>query len=275
MTIKVRLSITEGPEAGHELELIDGRLRLGRSKADFLLSDKKVSGSHCEFYVENSQLYLEDLGSTNGTFVGSEKINTPIILENLDVVTIGLSKIKISIVESLEDFKENNQFKSAARTPTSAESAAQPQDVLPPEEAEYHTTGIHRIENMINDEMEAFSKWDHPQTEETGDSKFVPKIQVVLVARKAPEGVTQINCSAESTTIGRKGVDVRLNDLDLSRKHAAIEILGGKTAYVRDLASTNGTYLNGNKIEHQEINSGDLIQIGQSVFEVQIQQVKS
>jgi pSer/pThr/pTyr-binding forkhead associated (FHA) protein len=96
-------------------------------------------------------------------------------------------------------------------------------------------------------------------------------VKVILKIRKAPGDLSEIVCTQPVTSIGRKDVDVRINDLDLSRKHCAIEIMAGTQVMIRDLGSTNGTYLNGKKISTQEVKNGDLIQIGQSLLEVLIQ----
>lgn len=283
MSVKVSITVTEGPNKGLTQELEKDELVIGRSKGDIRLKDRKVSGSHCRIFIEGSEVFAEDLGSTNGTFLGSERLSSKTPLSNLDTLTVGLSRISIAIVEDVQEFKEANTPKLEAEAPKE-EQAAEPagnqegaEPDLPGEDAIYRTTGVRRIENLIDDEMEAFSKWDHPASAEeqpTGSSKSVPKIRVLLLARRAQEGVTQLACTAASTTIGRKGVDVRLNDLDLSRKHCAVEIVGGSKAYLRDLASTNGTYVNGQRVTYHELKAGDLVQIGQSVFEVQIQEVK-
>lgn len=295
MAVKVSLTVSEGPDKGASIEFSSGKVVLGRAKGEFPLSDKKVSGRHCQVEIKDDQVFVEDLNSTNGTFLAAKRVDEAVELQNLDVITIGLSRISVSIVEELEDFRransiEENNFQVDSNTQaegsvaenvetqvphTIAHEAPKPNDTdLPEEGAEYRTTGVQRIEGLIKDEMDAFSKWDDAGLKDTADQKFVPKIEVVLVARKAPEGVTQINCSEEKTTLGRKGVDVRLNDLDLSRSHASIEIVNKTKAYIRDLASTNGTYVNGNKVSFQELRNGDLIQVGQSVFEVHIRQVE-
>jgi pSer/pThr/pTyr-binding forkhead associated (FHA) protein len=48
-------------------------------------------------------------------------------------------------------------------------------------------------------------------------------------------------------TIGRSDADVTLNDSEVSRHHAQIE-LKGNAVFLRDLKSTNGTYVNEQRI---------------------------
>jgi two-component system cell cycle response regulator len=67
-------------------------------------------------------------------------------------------------------------------------------------------------------------------------------------------------------TLGRVGeVDIPINDLGISRKHC--EILFHKDqAVLRDLGSTNGTFLNGKRVTEAELREGDKIQISSSTI---------
>ena len=63
--------------------------------------------------------------------------------------------------------------------------------------------------------------------------------------------------------IGRDGVDIPLQDKKASRKHAEIGLYGTGAFFVRDLASTNGTRLNGKRIaEKADLKPHDTIEIG-------------
>ena len=68
---------------------------------------------------------------------------------------------------------------------------------------------------------------------------------------------------ASPLTIGRApDVDLILTDPEVSRRHARLET-HGKYVYVRDLGSSNGTFLNGRRITSAiEIRPGDEIDIG-------------
>ena len=72
-----------------------------------------------------------------------------------------------------------------------------------------------------------------------------------------------------SITIGRRGCDINLDDPEISRQHASIDIHGTK-ATLRDLGSTNGTYIQGQRIEegHLEDNSEFRVGTHQLVFRV-------
>jgi len=63
--------------------------------------------------------------------------------------------------------------------------------------------------------------------------------------------------------IGRQGSDVELDDSKVSRKHAELGLYGPDAWVLRDLASTNGTSLNGRRIDDRvKLNHWDLIRIG-------------
>lgn len=60
--------------AGRELVLNAGVNSVGREGTDVLLPDPTVSRRHAQVTVEGGQLIVEDLGSTNGTFVGGRPV---------------------------------------------------------------------------------------------------------------------------------------------------------------------------------------------------------
>jgi len=74
--------------------------------------------------------------------------------------------------------------------------------------------------------------------------------------------------SAEETLIGRNPTtDITLLDENISREHSIIlfdEETGGYT--IEDLQSTNGTKVNGKGVRSHELEHGDEIQIGHTVF---------
>jgi predicted Zn finger-like uncharacterized protein len=67
------------------------------------------------------------------------------------------------------------------------------------------------------------------------------------------------------TTIGRAGADINIEDPEASRQHASLEILGDH-AILRDLGSTNGTYVEADRIEQQVLNNQMEFRIGSHVL---------
>jgi len=285
MSVQVNITISDGPDKGKTYDFNEGEAVFGRSKADVKINDTKISGRHAKIVIDpEGSVFIEDLNSTNGTYIGGRKIQGREPLQNLDEVVMGLSKLSVAIVEKLEEFKRDNvpcqetipfgespplvegsQTRDMPRT-----SMAEPSIKLPSDSEFYTESAIHRIDELIQQEMKTFSRWDHPAVIEESESKVV-KVKVTLRIKQGPDGTAEIVCSKPVSTLGRKDVDFRINDPDCSRKHCALEILNGEKVFARDLASTNGTHINGKKITYEELKTGDFLQIGQTVFEVTVE----
>ncbi|MCU1344283.1 MAG: putative signal transduction protein [Acidimicrobiia bacterium] len=84
----------------------------------------------------------------------------------------------------------------------------------------------------------------------------------VLVVRNGPEAGLKVPLVKPVTRAGRHPKsELFLDDITVSRRHAEIERTGDSYVLV-DVGSLNGTYLNRQRIERQEIHSGDELQIG-------------
>jgi len=86
-----------------------------------------------------------------------------------------------------------------------------------------------------------------------------------------PEGKTKrVPITHARTLIGRlDDCQLRIPSVRVSRHHCEIVHDQG-TLTLRDLGSSNGTYLNQSKITESELSAGDLIAVGSLVFLVQI-----
>jgi predicted Zn finger-like uncharacterized protein len=67
------------------------------------------------------------------------------------------------------------------------------------------------------------------------------------------------------TLLGRSGADINLDDPEASRQHAAVDVLGDH-AIVRDLGSTNGTFVELERIEQKVLNNHSEFRIGSHVL---------
>jgi len=71
--------------------------------------------------------------------------------------------------------------------------------------------------------------------------------------------------SKTRTVIGRSGADINLDDPEASRQHAAVEIVGD-VAVLRDLGSTNGTWIEIDRIEQHQLGNQQEFRIGSHVL---------
>lgn len=73
-----RLAVTAGPLNGTTLTLADSAILVGRAAAcTLVLDDDFSSNRHARIFPSNGQWFVEDLGSTNGTYLGDARVNGP------------------------------------------------------------------------------------------------------------------------------------------------------------------------------------------------------
>jgi pSer/pThr/pTyr-binding forkhead associated (FHA) protein len=81
--------------------LVNGTSKtIGRAPAaDFLVDAALVSRLHCRITADHEQLNIEDLASTNGTFVNGRRVDTG-RLANGDRLTIGRVELTVELVHN-------------------------------------------------------------------------------------------------------------------------------------------------------------------------------
>lgn len=101
------LRFISGKYQGGEFPLPDnGEIVIGRSsELDMVLVEDMVSRRHAKITVTNGQIFIQDLGSTNGSFVNGEKIKRARLTEG-DRILIGTSIIKVVATEGPTSLRE-------------------------------------------------------------------------------------------------------------------------------------------------------------------------
>lgn len=83
------LVVERGPRTGMTYRLRPGNTTVGRHpESDIFLNDVTVSRHHCRFQLSDEKLTVEDSGSTNGTYVNDERVDS-IELSPGDEVLVG------------------------------------------------------------------------------------------------------------------------------------------------------------------------------------------
>jgi len=73
-----RLLVTGGSLTGTSIGLADQQITIGRANdATLVLSDDYASSRHARLFPQNGQWIVEDLGSTNGTYLDRQKVTQP------------------------------------------------------------------------------------------------------------------------------------------------------------------------------------------------------
>lgn len=190
------------------VELNRSRVTIGRDKSNSLvLTDEGISGFHAEIHMDEGNIFIMDLGSTNGTKVNGEKITTRLPVKVWDVIEF--DKVKLEIVDPTK------------RRPTVEREAVKKS----------------ALENA----------WALQGISGTMAGKNFPISKAMIV--------------------GREDCDIIIDNAMISSRHAKLE-LDDQILNVKDLGSTNGTFVNGKQITEAILKAGDEIKFDKMVFTV-------
>ncbi|WP_136517658.1 MULTISPECIES: FHA domain-containing protein FhaB/FipA [Cellulomonas] len=91
-----RLVVTEGPLRGTTLPLGSSAVLIGRAPSCTLVLDDDYSSSrHARLFPQDDQWFVEDLGSTNGTYVGDQRVEQPTPVPTGTPVRVGQSVLEL------------------------------------------------------------------------------------------------------------------------------------------------------------------------------------
>lgn len=114
----------------------------------------------------------------------------------------------------------------------------------------------------------------------TGDTKVFDKLESVnlpqyfgqqrrqafLTVINGLDAGLKVECTMSRINIGRRNTnELPLTDMNTSRLHAYI-VYEDDNYVIHDAKSLNGTYVDGNRITHKQLNSGDRIKVGNTVI---------
>lgn len=91
------LAITDGPNAATIFRIEKPRVTIGRSDADIVLDDAETSREHAAVEIRGPNAYVEDLGSTNGTFVDGERIGGRVEISNQQEFVVGMTTLMLIV----------------------------------------------------------------------------------------------------------------------------------------------------------------------------------
>jgi predicted component of type VI protein secretion system len=90
--------VRSGARSGERIELV-GELVVGRENADLTVADEEVSRRHLAMRPHEDGVELEDLGSTNGTFVDGARLAAVVVVSSGARVVLGETELEIEIEE--------------------------------------------------------------------------------------------------------------------------------------------------------------------------------
>ena len=94
--MKIKLEVLSGPTDG-EIYHFNKSLGIGRDKTNELALpwDRFISRRHAKLLVAEPECFLEDLDSTNGTFINGDRLKGRIVLSNGQIFKVGRTWLQI------------------------------------------------------------------------------------------------------------------------------------------------------------------------------------
>ena len=87
-----------GEETARVFQILGVERLVGRDTSnDLVLEDGEVSGMHLKVVSREDQFFVEDLASTNGTFVNGRQIQGRIVLRDGDLIKLGQTILKFVV----------------------------------------------------------------------------------------------------------------------------------------------------------------------------------
>jgi pSer/pThr/pTyr-binding forkhead associated (FHA) protein/ribosomal protein S27AE len=125
-------------------------------------------------------------------------------------------------------------------------------------------------ETVVISPMPSFARADAPNVqskalEVTENPDLPPGVEVSLTVTTGAEINKTFTMSKARAVIGRKGADFALNDPEISRHHCLVEVREG-FVNLKDLDSTNGTFLEEERIRAAVLQHGSEFRVGSSTI---------
>ncbi len=228
---------------------------------DLRINATSLSRQHARFQRSGSRIMLEDLGSTNGTYVNDQRILQPTRVGQGDLIRFGNQRYKLidlcrdpevdapaALAEALARYDDYGDHTSN-RTMQYSHFAQSMGVLSPPAEV--------ASEPLMKMVLASLGKASF-------DSKCVPAVFIIkntnrkgaLIQLKLPRG------GASEWAIGRSSLaDVVLDDPTVSSLHSIISLRDNRW-HITNNSSTNGIKINRRRVETSEFNHCDLVSIG-------------
>ncbi len=92
-----KLTVLEPAAIAGQVYPLGDELTVGRAAGcQITLDDNYASQVHARLFTRDGQLFVEDLGSTNGTYLNRRKVSAPMVVSRGDQVQIGSTIMEVS-----------------------------------------------------------------------------------------------------------------------------------------------------------------------------------
>jgi predicted component of type VI protein secretion system len=143
MAVQFQFVMRSGPTPGATYSLEGDQIVIGRDSANggVVINDSEISRKHARLTFQGGKYVLDDLGSTNGTFVNGQRLAGPVVLRSGDVVSLGEQIVLMFEVLSADAGATVIAARKSAPAPvmSSPVMPAQAQVAAPPPPSNYST----------------------------------------------------------------------------------------------------------------------------------------
>ncbi len=92
-----KLKVIEPASMAGQVFALGDELTVGRAAGcQITLDDTYASQLHARIFTRDDQLYVEDLGSTNGTYLNRRKVSAPMVVSRGDQIQIGSTVMEVA-----------------------------------------------------------------------------------------------------------------------------------------------------------------------------------
>jgi pSer/pThr/pTyr-binding forkhead associated (FHA) protein len=240
---------------GVETELT-GPLTVGRSAESGLMLPQ-ASRRHALIALADGAAWVEDLGSTNGTFVNERRVNARTRLSSGDRIRFDLDEFEFRVIAP----EPIDSDKTKPRNPgTLAEKKKTPGSWAANDEqaggSKTMLVGSDEMRNKLREEKSAAAA-RAPQRVDTPSLIVSSGSRANTVIPLRPSG----GATSEWTIGSDAEREIVLEDSGVSGLHARI-VNEGNRWQLSDQLSANGTFVNGNRINMSYLSSGDSLRFG-------------
>jgi pSer/pThr/pTyr-binding forkhead associated (FHA) protein len=131
MAAQFQFVMRSGPTPGATFSLEGDQLTIGRdSSSGVAINDAEISRKHARLTFQGGKYVIEDLGSTNGTFVNGQRLVSAVVLKSGDVVSFGeqivlmYEALSSDPGETMISARKNPQRPVPASAPVTAQAPA-------------------------------------------------------------------------------------------------------------------------------------------------------
>lgn len=287
------------PQLGQHADRVDDFITVGYDRNnDLVIPVAQVSGHHCRIWKKESGLFIEDLGSTNGTWLKGRRLpeglhrvdpgqvillgSHQLVLDEKVLALTHSSKHNPNInlhASSLATLEEGRSYKLGRDTAAGVNDLVLEATMVSNEHCSFIREGTLLRVTDLGSTNGTYLNSPNNRIETAcvslDDIIFLgsyrlPVTRLVELAREAEKNKELSFPEDKSViTLGRDpGCDVTFDASQVSRQHARISKVEDRYK-IEDLSSANGVFVNGTKVKSAWIVEGDLIGLGSYRFTFQ------